>query len=130
MFPSIEPTPEDLLLLRIDRSRRRWVVIVDQGGLPHGSWSVRATLIRGGLFELERFNPSPTLSSPIILRDGTCQLDDLMRRFEVKLAEPRDDPLEEDVILLWIDHSRVLTLRYSRPLATRHRGAIGVRPLP
>ena len=108
VFPPIQPTPEDPFLRRIDRSRKRWVVVVDQDGSPRLVID-SGDFIRDALFEPERFNPYRHCHRPIILRDGTRQLGGLIRRFQTKPPELGDEILEEDVILLWIDHPRVLT---------------------
>lgn len=108
IFPPIEPTPEDPFLQRIDRSRKRWVVIVDQDGSPQLVIS-SGDFIREALFEPDRFNPYRHCHRPIILRDGARQLGALIRRFQIKPPEIGNDILEEDVILLWIDRPRVLT---------------------
>ncbi|MDG4866430.1 DUF21 domain-containing protein [Guyparkeria sp. 1SP6A2] len=108
VFPRIEPTPADPFLRRIDSSRKRWVVIVDQGGSPQLVIN-SGDFLREALFEPDHFNPYRHCHRPIILREGTRQLGGLIRRFQVKPPELGDDILEEDVILLWIDHPRVLT---------------------
>jgi metal transporter CNNM len=107
-FPPIRPSTDDPFLCAVNRSGRSWVVIVDQEGEPR--LVLRSDdFLREALFEPRGFSPYRHCHRPIVVRKGSTKLGELIQRFRVRPGSPQDDIVEDDVILLWGDRSRVVT---------------------
>ncbi len=108
LFPTIKPTTEDEFLQAINRSGKSWVVIVDTEDEPR---LVLKTddCIREALFFPKHFNPYRHCHKPIVVRDAKKKLGELIQRFQVRPGKVGDDIVDEDVILLWGEHPRVVT---------------------
>lgn len=107
-FPVIEPVSDDPFLCSVNRSGKSWVVITDQSGLPQLVLAAN-DFIRGALFTQAHFNPVRYCHRPIVVRDPTLRLGDLVQHFRLRTDEDGDGIVENDVILLWNDRPRVLT---------------------
>jgi metal transporter CNNM len=108
VFPKIEPNPDDPFLVDVNRSGKSWVVLVD--GEKEPQLVLRAEdFIREALFAPERFRPLRHCHRPIIVRDEKRKLGELITRYRVRPGEPTEDIVEDDIILLWGEHPRVVT---------------------
>jgi len=108
LFPRIEPHTGDPLLQRINRSGKRWVVVVDAEAVPRLLLS-SDDFIREALFSPERFSPHRHCHRPIVLTDGRKKLGEVIQTFTVGPAQIGEEVLEDDVILLWNAEPRVIT---------------------
>ena len=107
-FPRIEPSADDPFLRSLDRSGKSWAVIVDLAGEPRLVLSTD-DFLREALFAPERFNPYRHCHRPIVVRDATTRLGELIRSFVVRSGPMGDDIVEYDVVLLWGERPRVVT---------------------
>ncbi len=108
VFPRIKPTPEDEFLQYINRSGKSWVVIVDSKGEPRLILNSNE-FIREALFAPEQFNPYRHCHRPIMVKDKTKILGEMIQRLQVRPGGRFEDIVEDDVILLWSDKPRVIT---------------------
>lgn len=108
VFPRIEPTPDDGFLRAVNHSGKSWVVIVDSEDEPRLVLK-SDDFIREALFNPDRFNPNRHCHHPIVVRDATKKLGELLPRFRVRGGNPGDDNLEDDVILFWGERPRIVT---------------------
>ncbi len=108
VFPNIEPTPEDELLKIINSSGKSWLVIVDLEGEPRLVLN-SDEFIRDAMFSPDRFNPFRHCHRPIIARASKKKLGELIQRFRVRPGKTREDIVDDDVILLWNKHPRIVT---------------------
>ncbi|OOG25171.1 Mg2+ and Co2+ transporter CorB [Thioalkalivibrio denitrificans] len=132
-FPPIQANAGDPFLCDVNRSGKSWLVIVDPQGEPR--MVLRAEdFIREALFAPERFSPYRHCHRPIMVRDASTKLGELLPRFRAGSAGPHDDILENDIILLWGERPRVVTgtdilgrlLRGIARAAPAHRPAAAV----
>ncbi len=107
VFPPITSSADDPFLQAISQSGKSWVVLVDQAGEPRLVLNAHE-FIREALFEPERFNPYRHCHRPIITRDARQKLGELLPRYRVRPGVA-EDIVDDDVILLWNAHPRVLT---------------------
>lgn len=105
IFPDIEPSPGDEFIDRIQRCRKKWIIVSDEKGDPRMVIN-SDEFIRDALFSPGRFNPYWHCHRPIILRDGSIPLGHVIPRFRVNPEHSDDDVIDEDIVLLWSDHER------------------------
>ncbi|GBE03756.1 hypothetical protein BMS3Abin09_00677 [bacterium BMS3Abin09] len=83
-------------------------------------------LLRNAIFETKRLHPLHYCHRPIIVRDMSVPLGNVMIKLRVQPETTGDDVIDEDVILLWSNEKRVITGadilgRLMRGIATRSR---------
>ena len=108
-FPPVLPDSEDPFLRRIHRSRRKWIILVDEQGEPHMTLN-SDTFLRDAFFNPVEFNPQRHCHRPLIVRDGRIRLGEVIPRLKVHPQRSGDDVIDEDIILMWEDEmKRVVT---------------------
>jgi metal transporter CNNM len=107
VFPHIETSIDDEFLRAVNRSGMGWVVIADPDREPRLVLQAD-DFLREALFSPERFNPYRHCHRPIVSREGGARLGDLIGRLQTR-GSGGDDIVEDDVILLWDGHRRVVT---------------------
>ena len=65
--------------------------------------------LRNALLQPEAFSPEAHCHAPIIVRDETAKLGDVLQRFEVQPAYVGDNVIDQDVVLLWASERLVIT---------------------
>ncbi len=104
-FPVFEASAEDPFLRKIQASGKRWVIIAPEEGPPTRALDADGFL-RAALFEPGPVNPAIYCHRPVTVSDRRTSLDDVLGRLE---AEPGDDVINRDLILLWGQEKRVIT---------------------
>lgn len=108
LFPRIEPSADDEFLRALNRPGKSWSVIVDSEREPR--LVLRCDdFIREALFEPDRFNPRRHCHRPIMVRDESRKLGDLIQHFQARPGWAEDDIVEDDIILLWGKQPRIVT---------------------
>jgi len=105
-FPDVEPTSEDPFLKRINASGKGWVVIVDPDGQPQLALDVN-DFTRAALYGPRPFRPYDHCHRPIVVRDTSTTLGDVIRR--LKENATMEEVIEHDVVLIWLDEPRIIT---------------------
>jgi metal transporter CNNM len=105
VFPKFARTPEDPFLRQLAASGKKWVVLTDERDEPRLVTSA-PNFIRAALFGGEDFNPRALCHHPLILRDATRPLGQVLGRLTVQPERPGDDVIDKDLILLWADSGR------------------------
>jgi hypothetical protein len=108
VFPEFECHTEDPFLMEINRSGRKWVIIVDEQDQPNMVLNANAFL-RATLFGKEKVNPYAYCHCPIIVRDVKTQLGKVLPALRVYPQSEADDVVHNDLILLWAEEKRVIT---------------------
>jgi hypothetical protein len=108
-LPPFERKADDPFLRRLQASGKKWVVMVDSEERPVLVIDTDGFL-RGALLEGEAFDPHTHCHQPLILTDPSSHLAGVLRLLRVDAANPEDDVIDRDVILLWAPtHRGVLT---------------------
>ncbi len=108
VFPAFEPTFSDPFLQQLDRSEKKWMVLVDAAGEP------RLVLKVGPFFRAIFRNegavdPYWYCHRPIVVNSEASFLGEILPRFRVKPIRFGDDVVDEDVILMWDKEKRIIT---------------------
>ncbi len=108
IFPVFESNKDDPFLLRVNRSGKKWVIIVDDTRQPRLVLNANAFL-RAALFSTEAVNPHHFCHRPIIVRDIKTLLGNVLSDLRVYADSESDDVVDHDIILIWAEQRRVIT---------------------
>jgi metal transporter CNNM len=108
IFPRFEASKDDPFLLRVNRSGKKWVIIVDDMRQPRLVLNANAFL-RAALFSSEVVNPHHFCHRPIIVRDIKTLLGNVLSDLKVYADSESDDVVDHDIILIWAEQRRVIT---------------------
>ena len=107
-FPRISASVDDKFLQAVNRSGKKWVILVDENDQPRIVLE-SDIFIRDALFRPESFNPYAHCHRPVIVRDGLTSLGKIIPRLKVQPERSDDDVIDEDIILYWGDEKHVIT---------------------
>ena len=109
VFPDFGREPDDPFLVKVEASGHHWVVITsERDGEPLLVIDADAFL-RAALFSRAPFNPYAFCHRPIVVRDPTVPLGEVIPRLYVQAKDSEDDVVDHDVILVWGDKPRLIT---------------------
>lgn len=108
VFPPFAPVPGDPLVDRIRASGRKWVVVTDPEENPLLVLDVDA-FIRGIFGRGASYNPYEACHRPIVVRDASEHLGDVLPRLSVRAEHATDDVIDHDLVLLWGESRRIVT---------------------
>ena len=107
-FPVFTADPSDLFLKRIQDSKRKWVVLVDQHHIAHYVLDSDAFL-RAVFFSKTLPSPMHYCHRPIIVADPSTSLEEVICQLKMHPHRTEDDVIDHDIILLWGDEKKVIT---------------------
>ncbi len=108
VFPKITPVADDPFLVAVNRSGKKWVILVDENERPRLTLNADK-FIRDALFHSDSFNPHTHCHRPIIVRNGMLSLGQVIPRLKVNPERSGDDVIDEDIILYWGEEKQVIT---------------------
>lgn len=109
VFPFLAPgDTESPLVLSIQSSGKKWVVIADELGEPRLVLESDGFL-RAFVFQPETFLPLSFCHRPILATDPAQPLGSVLSQLRVQPTGPGDDVVDHDIILLWGSQRRVIT---------------------
>lgn len=108
VFPEFKRDPSDDFLQQIQSSGKKWVIITDETDEPRFVLDSDGFL-RDVIFETKRLHPFHYCHRPIIVKDISVPLGNVMIKLRVQPETTGDDVIDEDVILVWGDEKRVIT---------------------
>jgi hypothetical protein len=108
VFPTYERDTSDTFLRSLNRSGKKWVIIVDEQQQPCLVLNVNAFL-RKALFAAEPVNPVNYCHRPIIVKEANTQLGKVLSKLRVYPISETDDVVDNDLILLWSNEKRIIT---------------------
>ena len=108
IFPEFRTTPDDPFLQSINRSGKKWVIIIDEQEEPCMVLNANAFL-RATVFSQEQPNPYSFCHRPIVVKDEKTLLGRVMTKLKVNGESAVDDAIDNDLILIWSHHKRVIT---------------------
>jgi metal transporter CNNM len=107
-LPRFERSPTDPFLRRLDASRKKWVIIIDDSGQP--GWVLDADqFLRDALFKEAALDLEVYWHRPVIVSDMNARLGDVIGRMKVRPNHPEDDVIDNDLILVWGEQKRIIT---------------------
>jgi hypothetical protein len=108
VFPMIESSQKDPFLKLIQFSQKKWVVITDNNGEPKAILN-SDSFLRAALFDDSQFNPLFYCHRPIVVRDESAKLGEIIPKLEVHPEHSDDDVIDHDIILFWGSQRRIIT---------------------
>jgi hypothetical protein len=108
VFPGFERSARDPFLQRLNASGKKWVIITDTSGKPNAALDAHRFL-RHALLGPRAPNPASYMHRPVVTTDPRTPLGKLIGLLRVQPRHERDDVVDEDVILLWGRHKRIVT---------------------
>ncbi len=108
VFPDIRRSTQDPFLRQVQKSGKKWVVITDPNDSPQLVLDADG-LLRDALFGDGPFDPLPWCHRPILIRDETVVIGDVVSRLQVEARHDEDDVVDRDLILLWSRRRRIIT---------------------
>jgi metal transporter CNNM len=108
ILPKFDRSPNDPFLRQVDASGRKWVIITDPEGEPVFVLDAHHFL-RDALFNELASDQTTYWHRPIVVRDTTARLGDVIGRMTVVTERPGDDVIEHDLILVWGAQKRIIT---------------------
>jgi metal transporter CNNM len=110
-FPVIERRADDPFLRAINRTLHTWAIVVDAAGEPCLALNV-SEFTRAALYGDEPFDPHRHCHRPIVVRDHSTTLGDVigrLKRRRVAEGAAPDAVIENDVVLIWLERRRIIT---------------------
>lgn len=108
VFPEFDRDARDPFLSAINRSGKKWVIIVDENNEPGLVMNANAFL-REALFGKGPINPFQHCHRPIIVKDPDTLLGKVLPGLRVDPDTEIDDVVDHDLILLWSAEKRIIT---------------------
>jgi len=108
VFPNFESSINDPFLLSINRSGKKWIIILDEQEQPYMVLNANAFL-REALFSQKRINPYAFCHRPIIVTDLKTLLGKVVAKLKVYPKSDIDDVVDDDLILIWSKEKIVIT---------------------
>jgi metal transporter CNNM len=108
VFPPIERSCDDPFLHEIDRSGKKWIVIIDRSGAPRFVLNADGFL-RDALFGAKPFNPYQHCHRPIVVNEEGARLGETIPLLKVHPAHSEDDVVDEDIVLYWGTQKQIIT---------------------
>ena len=108
VFPEISSDTSDAFLQQVQSSGKKWVILVDENEEP-GMVMNSDKFIREALFDHDNLNPYRHCHKPIIIRIEETNLGQVIPRLKVEPEHCSDDVIDDDIILLWSEHKKIIT---------------------
>ena len=108
VFPDFERSTDDPFLMHVNRSGKKWIIIVDEKDQPGMVLNANAFL-RDALFTDISLNPYAYCHRPIIVTDPKTLLGKVVSKLKVYPKSEVDDVIDDDLILIWSEEKRVIT---------------------
>lgn len=108
VFPTYKQVAEDPFLRQIENSGKKWVVLTDTAQHPVSVLDADSFL-RHALFKSPRPDPSWYCHHPILIKDASTRLGNILHRLKVEGTSFHDDVIDQDIVLLWGHRKRILT---------------------
>jgi metal transporter CNNM len=109
VFPSFERSTADPFLQQVQASKKKWVVLTDFTGEPHFTLD-SDEFLRDVLFEGTPRNPVRYCHRPVIVKDLSVPLGNILCQLKDCDHCMRDDIIDRDVVLIWgQEEKRVIT---------------------
>lgn len=108
-FPQFTRRPEDPFLRQLAAAEKKWIVLTDENEEPRLVASA-PNLLRDALLGGADFDPLAHCHHPLLVRDPTRPLGQVLTRLSVQPEHPGDDVIDEDLILVWTPaEKRIIT---------------------
>lgn len=108
IFPEFKRDRDDPFLQAVQKSGHKWVTIVDSEDSPQVVLDADGFL-RAALFDSRDCNPMRYCHRPILVKNESVVLGEVLPRLRVEPQNPEDDVIDKDIILIWAERRRIIT---------------------
>ncbi len=108
VFPEFKQESTDAFLRQIDRSGKKWVVLVNEQRFPQLVLDADSFL-RHAFFMASPPDPLCYCHRPIVIHDAAAELGTILNQFKVHSKNPDDNVIEQDIVLVWGASKRIIT---------------------
>ena len=108
IFPDFSPRKSDKFLTAVNHSMKKWVILTDPDDEPRMVLDADGFL-RDVLLLKKDTNAYKYCHRPIIIREQTSTLGDVLPLLNVSPVRPGDDVIDQDIILVWNNEKKVIT---------------------
>lgn len=108
IFPSIQRSPDDPFIQKVNESGKKWVILVGEDQKPRVVLDADEFL-RDVLYGKGPVNPLRFCHRPIVVKTPDIKLGPVIRRLRVYAEHADDDVIDDDLILYWNDPKRIIT---------------------
>ena len=105
LFPEIRRQPDGEFLRKLNASGKKWAIVVDENQMPRAVVNTDS-LVSDALFGGERFSPFRHCHRPIIIRDESTLLEEVLPLLKVHPEHAEDDVIDQDIVLVWTAGTR------------------------
>jgi len=107
-FPVFGKSFQDPFLKQVERSKKKWVVLTDRKNSPRLVMDADG-FIRHALFDDEPTDPYAFSHLPIIVKNASIPLGEVVKKLKVEAQHEHDDVIDQDIILIWDVRKRIIT---------------------
>ncbi len=107
VLPAFDRSISDPFLRKLDASGKKWVIFVDETGVPSMVLDAHHFL-RDVLFNEVSVGPEPYWHRPVVTNKN-ARLGDVIGLMKMKPERPEDDVIDHDLILVWGEKRRIIT---------------------
>ena len=107
-FPAFQRNAEDSFLRDVNRSGKKWIIIVDEHDQPSMVMNANKFL-RDAIMGSGVMNPYEYCHRPILVTDSNTPLGKVISVLKVNPKTDLDDVVDDDIILMWSDQKRIIT---------------------
>jgi hypothetical protein len=108
VFPEFTRNHYDIFLQKVNESKEKWVVFVNESLEPSLVMDADGFL-RSALLDKKLANPLDFSHKPIVIRNSSERLGDIIHLLQLSPDNEGDDVIDQDIILLWSDVKQVIT---------------------
>jgi hypothetical protein len=106
-FPAFERNASDPFIQKIHASGKKWVIITDDSNEPQLVLDSDGFL-RAAVLDDRPFQPYAFCHRPILIKNPTTKLGNVIWRLKVKPETSGDDVIDNDVLLVWSEDKKVI----------------------
>lgn len=108
VFPKLERFATDPFVQKVQASGMRWIIITSLEGEPLLALDAD-DFLRGVLFGQGSLDPLDYCHRPLVVRDESTRLGDVITRLRVWPDHAQDDVIDQDIALVWGAEKRIIT---------------------
>ncbi len=108
VFPSYKYSAKDPFLQAVNKSGKKWLIIVNESNQPVMVLNANAFL-RKTIFAVQEIDPYRYCHLPIIVTDPETLLGSAAANLEVYPESEKDNVIDHDLIVLWGESKRIIT---------------------
>jgi uncharacterized protein (DUF2062 family) len=106
-FPDYEPVFDDPLIQKINASKEKWVIIINEKG--HPAFALKADQFLRDVLYGKSKSIYTYCHRPIIITQKGTPLGEVILKFRVHPEHKEDDVVDNDLILYWNEEKRIIT---------------------